>query len=160
VSELWNEVAHISRTVMILYTVGIIKYAVGMAPIDILHFGNAKAFEIMSATMRMSVNHIFHYWTSWWPLFLAFRTQDYADLDFLSLVPIITAIVISTLVTGLRLVFASGFFILFLLQGLIRGPVLLVWARLVENEQPVFTLFFGGTAALGKAIETVLKQLT
>jgi hypothetical protein len=66
---------------------------------------------------------------------------------------------IASVGTSLRLLFLVGFVVLFLLQSFIHGPVLLVWARLVENERPVFTLFFGGTAALAKLIETVVSQV-
>ena len=39
----------------------------------------------------------------------------------------------------------------FLLKPLIMRPISLVWARIIESEKPVFTLIFGGAAAIAWA---------
>jgi hypothetical protein len=47
----------------------------------------------------------------------------------------------------------------FLLRPLVMRPISLVWARIIESEKPVFTLTFGGAAALGAAISEAAKHL-
>jgi hypothetical protein len=37
-------------------------------------------------------------------------------------------------------------------------PVSYIWERIVESEQPVFTLVFGGLAAFATAIEEAAKH--
>jgi hypothetical protein len=32
-----------------------------------------------------------------------------------------------------------------------------IWARLIESEKPIFTLVFGGAAALLKALQEIIK---
>jgi hypothetical protein len=38
-------------------------------------------------------------------------------------------------------------------------PVSVVWARIVESEKPVFTLIFGGAAALASGFGEAAKRL-
>jgi hypothetical protein len=47
----------------------------------------------------------------------------------------------------------------FLLKPLVMRPLSLVWARIVESEKPVFTVIFGGAAALATAISEAAKHL-
>jgi hypothetical protein len=47
----------------------------------------------------------------------------------------------------------------FLLRPLIMRPISFVWARIVENDKPVFTLTFGGAAAFASAITEAVKHL-
>jgi hypothetical protein len=47
----------------------------------------------------------------------------------------------------------------FLAKPLVLRPVSRVWARIVESDKPVFTLIFGGVAALASAIIHVTKHL-
>jgi hypothetical protein len=71
--------------------------------------------------------------------------------------PLLNEALILVISGGLRMVFAAAFFVLFLLQILIRGPLLLVWARLVEQEKPVFTVVFGAIAAVGATVKSVVS---
>ena len=57
--------------------------------------------------------------------------------------------------TGIRIMFAAGFVIVFLLQVLVRGPVLLIWERVVQDNRKVFALLFGGAATVAKVIESI-----
>jgi hypothetical protein len=50
------------------------------------------------------------------------------------------------------------FILSYLLQPLQR-PIMILWARVIESDKPVFTLVFGGTAALAKAIQEIIKIL-
>jgi len=90
------------------------------------------------------------------PFFLQYYVRD----DFINNISHINSVIVATATVGPRFLFAFVFFGLFLLQGLIRGPISLVWARLVENEKPVFTLFFGGTAAIAKAADELASHLS
>jgi hypothetical protein len=47
----------------------------------------------------------------------------------------------------------------FLIRPLVMHPVNLVWARIIESEKPVFTVTFGGAAALASAITEAAKHL-
>jgi hypothetical protein len=47
----------------------------------------------------------------------------------------------------------------FLLRPLIMRPLNLLWRRIIESEKPVFTLTFGGAAALATAISEAAKHL-
>jgi hypothetical protein len=47
----------------------------------------------------------------------------------------------------------------FLLRPLVMRPASLVWARIVESDKPVFTLTFGGAAAVASAIGEAVKHL-
>jgi hypothetical protein len=40
-----------------------------------------------------------------------------------------------------------------------QRPIMTLWARVIESDKPVFTLLFGGTAALAKAIQEIIKIL-
>jgi hypothetical protein len=55
-----------------------------------------------------------------------------------------------------RLVVAAIFTGLFFLQSL-QHSIMTLWARVIESDKPVFTLVFGGTAAVGKAIQEISK---
>ena len=39
----------------------------------------------------------------------------------------------------------------------LQNPIMTLWARVIESGKPVFTLLFGGTAALAKAIQEIIK---
>ena len=80
----------------------------------------------------------------------AMRSLDWSTLQYL-----LTTDMMLVLSMGLRLVFAVVFFVMFAAQGLVRGPVLLVWERVVEDDRPVFTLLFGGAAAFAKALQSM-----
>jgi hypothetical protein len=41
----------------------------------------------------------------------------------------------------------------------LKRPIMTVWARVIESDKPVFTLLFGGTAAVAKAIQEIFKAL-
>jgi len=58
-----------------------------------------------------------------------------------------------------RLLLSALFFCATAVVALSVRPVSLIWRRLVESEKPVFTLLFGGAAALAAAIIEVLKHL-
>ena len=55
-----------------------------------------------------------------------------------------------------RLSLALIFLLSFLLRP-IRVPVLIVLARIVESDKPVFTILFGGVAAAAKSIQEITK---
>jgi hypothetical protein len=50
-------------------------------------------------------------------------------------------------------------FMVSLLVKPLHRPIMTLWARVVESDKPVFTLLFGSAAALGKAIQGVIKIL-
>jgi hypothetical protein len=50
------------------------------------------------------------------------------------------------------------FIVSFLLKPL-KNPIMTLWARVIESDKPVFTLLFGRTAALAKAIQEISKIL-
>jgi hypothetical protein len=56
----------------------------------------------------------------------------------------------------IRLLITVIFVSLFFLKSAER-PIMTIWARVVESDKPVFTLVFGGTAALAKAIQEIVK---
>jgi hypothetical protein len=41
----------------------------------------------------------------------------------------------------------------------IQNPISTIWARIVESDQPVFTLIFGGVAALIETIQKIAENL-
>jgi hypothetical protein len=48
---------------------------------------------------------------------------------------------------------------IFLGSYLLHGTILTLWARVVESEQPIFTLLFGGAAAVARGIEAIIRAL-
>jgi hypothetical protein len=79
--------------------------------------------------------------TNRWPV-------DFFALSLLSVSPSLFRFLLSIL-------FVSSF----LLRPLVMRPVSLVWARIVESEKPVFTVMFGGAAAIATALSEVAKRL-
>jgi hypothetical protein len=65
--------------------------------------------------------------------------------------------IVNSIGSGLRVIFTVGFLLSILLSLLMRGPILLIWARLVESEKPIFTMLFGGLAALGKGLQAIVS---
>jgi hypothetical protein len=65
--------------------------------------------------------------------------------DVLALIPILVRF-------SILAIFVGSFF----LQTAQR-PIMTLWARIIESDKPVFTLLFGGTAALAKAIQEIIK---
>jgi hypothetical protein len=61
--------------------------------------------------------------------------------------------------SSFRLLISVVFVGSFLLRPLIIRPVSLVWTRIVESDKPVFTLIFGGAAAIATAISEAAKHL-
>jgi hypothetical protein len=57
-----------------------------------------------------------------------------------------------------RLFLTIVFVASFLLRPLQR-PIMTLWARIIESDKPVFTLVFGGGAALAKAISEAIKSV-
>jgi hypothetical protein len=58
-----------------------------------------------------------------------------------------------------RLAVSIVFLTSFLLRPLIMKPTLLMWARIVESDNPTFTLIFALTAAFGVAFKEVAKHI-
>jgi hypothetical protein len=79
-----------------------------------------------------------------------------ANLFALIFAPPVSIALLLAVSGGIRLAFTAGFLAVFLLQMLIRGPVLLVWARLVEQDKPIFTVIFGAIAAVIEIIKKVV----
>jgi hypothetical protein len=57
------------------------------------------------------------------------------------------------------------FFLMALFVGLfsltiIQRPIMVLWARAVESDKPIFTLLFTGLAALAKAIQEIANILS
>jgi hypothetical protein len=75
-------------------------------------------------------------------------TVDSFALLSLSTLPMIFRFIISLIFVGS-----------FLVRPLMMRPVNLVWRRIVESEKPVFTLIFGGAAAVATAISEAVKHL-
>jgi hypothetical protein len=55
--------------------------------------------------------------------------------------------------------FISAAFLLSCLLRPVQDAILTLWARIVESDKPVFTLCFGGTAAIVKGLGEILKSL-
>ena len=82
---------------------------------------------------------------------IVFSLKEPVDLfafSLLTLCPILFRFILSIIFVGS-----------FLLRPLVMRPISVVWARIVESEKPVFTLTFGGAAALGAAISEAAKHL-
>jgi len=78
----------------------------------------------------------------------AFYTPDFFAFSLLSLFPNIFRVFLSIVFVGS-----------FLLRPLVMRPVSLVWARIVESDKPVFTVIFGGAAAVASAFGEAAKHL-
>ena len=65
----------------------------------------------------------------------------------LSLLPILIRL-------SIMIIFVGSFFL-----RPLQNPIMIVWARVIESDKPVFILLFGGTAALAKAIQEIWKIL-
>jgi hypothetical protein len=46
------------------------------------------------------------------------------------------------------------------LLGPLQSPIMLVWARVIESEKPVFTLVFGGIGAALKATQEIISAFS
>jgi hypothetical protein len=57
----------------------------------------------------------------------------------------------------IRLSIMTIFILSFFLKPL-QNAIMTLWARVIESDKPVFTLMFGGAAALGKAIQEIVKS--
>jgi hypothetical protein len=57
-----------------------------------------------------------------------------------------------------RLTLSIIFLTSFLLRPLIMKPTLLIWARIVESDKPVFTLIFGGGAVVARVVGEIAKH--
>jgi hypothetical protein len=68
--------------------------------------------------------------------------------------------VLNIMANGVRILVALAFVCWWLLLPLVRKPLLTLWARIVESDKPIFTLIFGGVAAIGGGIQTVLKHVS
>jgi hypothetical protein len=58
----------------------------------------------------------------------------------------------------IRLSIMTIFMLSFFLKPL-QNAIMTLWVRVIESDKPVFTLVFGGTAALAKAIQEIAKIL-
>jgi hypothetical protein len=59
---------------------------------------------------------------------------------------------------SIRLLITVIFVSLFFLKSA-EHSIMTLWARVIESDKPVFTLLFGGTAAVAKAIQEISKAL-
>jgi hypothetical protein len=57
----------------------------------------------------------------------------------------------------IRLSIMTIFILSFFLKPL-QNAIMTLWARVIESDKPVFTLVFGGAAALAKAIQEIVKS--
>jgi hypothetical protein len=66
---------------------------------------------------------------------------------------------IRSLISNLgRIILATIFVGSYFMQPL-RIPLTTLWARIIESDKPVFTLLFGGTAAIAKTAQELAKLL-
>jgi hypothetical protein len=70
-----------------------------------------------------------------------------------------SAYMLTTFPSLMRFAISIVFIGSFLLKRLVMRPVNLVWRRIVESDKQVFTLIFGGAAALATAISEAAKHL-
>jgi hypothetical protein len=61
--------------------------------------------------------------------------------------------------TKIRLILIATFMTSYLL-GPLQSPIMLVWARVIESEKPVFTLVFGGIGAALKATQEIISAFS
>ncbi len=64
------------------------------------------------------------------------------------------------LVSSVANVFRLSILVIFLMSFLFsffRTPIMTLFARVIESDKPIFTLVFGGAAAMVKAIQEVIK---
>lgn len=66
---------------------------------------------------------------------------------------------VSYVPTAFRLLISIFFVTATVMAALLVPPVSLIWARLIENEKPVFTLLFSGGAAFAVAIIEIMNHL-
>jgi len=71
--------------------------------------------------------------------------------------PFVTAMVGNTL-NVTRLILAGIFVGSFFMRPL-KYPISLLWRRIVESDKPIFTMVFGGAAAVAKGVEEVVALL-
>jgi hypothetical protein len=89
---------------------------------------------------------------SWYPGLIDMVRQPPPAIDMF---PFLAA---SSIPSLFRFVLSAVFVGSFLLRPLVMRPVSFIWGRIVDSDQPVFTLVFGGLGALASAVEEVAKQ--
>jgi hypothetical protein len=104
---------------------------------DIKELTSGRHFTVLSeAAARSSLQ-------AWLPTSFAIT----APMDFLALLPNL-----------IRLVFGLAFFAGYVLRPFVERPVLLLWARVIESDKPVFTIVLGGIAAAVAFVQAALKH--
>jgi hypothetical protein len=83
----------------------------------------------------------------------------YPTLGFYQSTQLNYHIILSYVSNLLRLILLASFTFWLCLRPL-QSATMRLWARIVESEKPVFTVVFGGAAALAKAGELAFKWLT
>jgi hypothetical protein len=84
------------------------------------------------------------------PIYRLIATSAMDEFAFLALL---------TLPNILRILLSIIFVGSILLRPLVMHPINLVWRRIIESEKPVFTVIFGGAAAIVTAMGEVAKHL-
>jgi hypothetical protein len=154
-AEFWNEFALVVRAIVLVTVSVSIAYLIGTVDLDTMEGVVSRLGDFFVGQLIYYFKRLLDFEIRLRPIFL----QSNLYPDFLMATSQVNSLIIGTLSVGSRILFAAGFLLLFLLQGLIRGPISLVWARLVENEKPVFTLVFGGSAAIAQLVASVVSQL-
>jgi hypothetical protein len=70
---------------------------------------------------------------------------------FLNHLSRLTNLIPSLIRLSITLIFVSSFF----LQSAQR-PIMTLWARVIESDKPVFTMLFGGIAAIARVIQQII----
>jgi hypothetical protein len=94
-----------------------------------------------------------------WPVVLIHSFN--VGINHLEIPPIFywcLSVSLNVLPTLIRFSIMAIFISSFLLKPL-HHPIMTLWARIIESDKPVFTLLFGGTAALAGAIHEITKAL-
>jgi hypothetical protein len=58
----------------------------------------------------------------------------------------------------IRFLLTATFLTSFFLQPL-QHPIMVLWARVVESDKPVFTLLFAGAASVAKIIQEIINSV-
>ena len=87
---------------------------------------------------------------------MVFLTNVQADWEFPQIFMLHLSAFTNLLPSFIRFSIMTIFILSFLLKPL-QNAIMTLWARVIESDKPVFTLVFGGAAALAKAIQEIVK---
>jgi hypothetical protein len=129
---------------------------------ELVHLGHNDVMQLWETIKAPVVELLIHrrvdfYLTGTVSAFLSYFTIPLPHMHTW-VVPMHACILSGYAVSLSRLFVAAVFVVSYLLRPL-QPPIAALWARIVESDKPVFTLLFGGTAAVAKTIEEIIHNL-